>query len=93
MWSGSSLRTAAIVLVAALLTCSGAQARSTTSARTAAGARALARVIDTGIEYRATPQVGLSAYIAHATPDRALESNYPGTAAGLFGFLEVRWRR
>jgi hypothetical protein len=62
------------------------------SARSA-GASALARLLDTSIEYRATPQLGFTAYFAHATPDRAIETSYPGTGAGLFGMLEVRWRK
>lgn len=60
--------------------------------RAAGGARSLANLYDTNIEYRARPNVTFTGYFGHAQGLAAMQAIYPKGRSGNFGYLELLYR-
>lgn len=60
--------------------------------RAANGARSLANLYDTGIEFRMRPDVTVSGYVGVAQGLAAIRSIYPGGQRAVLGYLEVLYR-
>jgi hypothetical protein len=62
------------------------------SARSAAGARSLANLYDTNVEFRANRNLTLTAYFGYAQGLAVIEQIYPSGRTARLGYLEALWR-
>jgi hypothetical protein len=60
--------------------------------RSTSGARSLGNLFDTSLEYRATRQVTLTAYLGYTQGLAVMETIYPKGKNGQFGYLEFLYR-
>ncbi len=60
--------------------------------RPAGGAKSLANLYDTSIEYRIRPSVAVTAYGGYAQGLAVIRTTYPKGAAGALGYLELNYR-
>lgn len=60
--------------------------------RATSGARSLANLYDTSVEYRMRPNVTLTGYYAHAQGLAAISTIYPKGAGANFGYLEMMYK-
>ena len=60
--------------------------------RSAAGARSLANLYDTSLEYRFKPNVTFTGYIGYADGRAAIAAIYPRGASGTLEYLELNFR-
>ena len=62
------------------------------SGRATSGAKSLANLYDTSVDYRFRPNITLTAYLGHAQGLAAIRTIYPNGTSGNFGFLELSYR-
>jgi len=60
--------------------------------RPTGGARSLANLYDTSVEYRIRPDVTVTAYADYASGRAAIQAVYPKGKDGALGFLELNYR-
>lgn len=60
--------------------------------RAAGGARSLANLYDTSVEYRARPDLAIVSYFGYAQGRAATAAIYPRGKDGMFGYLELLYR-
>ena len=60
--------------------------------RSTSGAKSLANLYDTNIEYRVRPNVTLTGYVGHAQGLAAIRAIYPKGTSGNLGYAEVLYR-
>ena len=60
--------------------------------RAAGAARSLANLYDTGVEYRARPQLTITGYLGYAQGRAVMAAIYPNGKDGRFGYIELLYR-
>jgi hypothetical protein len=60
--------------------------------RATGGARSLANLYDTSVEYRVRPNATLTAYVGYAHGRALTTSIFPNGKNGALGYLEMAWK-